>query len=92
MTGGNRQQWIQYIVTGMSCAACSSKSRKSSFESAGGNILLGKSAYQLYGSRRHGNVNRRSLRQSQMPDMERQKKEKERQRHSRHQHLPEKIC
>ena len=32
-------------------------------------------------------MNRRSLRQSQMPDTEHRKKEKERQRHSHHQYL-----
>ncbi len=41
----------QYTVTGMSCAACSSRVEKGSIESAGCNILLGKSADKLYGSR-----------------------------------------
>lgn len=45
---------IQYIVTGMSCAACSARVEKQ-FQKYRGNILLSESPYKLYGSRRHGN-------------------------------------
>ena len=45
---------IQYIVTGMSCAACSARVEKQ-FQSTGVTILLSESPYKLYGSRRHCN-------------------------------------
>ena len=69
----------QYIVTGMSCAACSARVEKAVSK------VPGVTSCSV-------SLNRRSLRQSQMPDTEHRKKEKERQRHSRHQYLPEKIC
>ena len=81
----------QYIVTGMSCAACSSRVEKAVSKVPGVtscSVSLLTNSMGVEGTARE----RRSLRQSQMPDTEHRKKEKERQRYSRHQHLPEKIC
>ena len=81
----------QYIVTGMSCAACSSRVEKAVSKVPGVtscSVSLLTNSMGVEGTA----SDRRSLRQSQMPDTEHRKKEKERQRHSHHQYLPEKIC
>lgn len=80
----------QYIVTGMSCAACSSRVEKA-VSKVPGVTSAGKSAYQLYGSR--GTASEQEIIKAVTDaGYGASKKEKERQRHSHHQYLPEKIC
>lgn len=81
----------QYIVTGMSCAACSSRVEKAVLKVPGVtscSVSLLTNSMGVEGTASEQEI----IKQSQMPDTEHRKKEKERQRHSRHQHLPEKIC
>ena len=80
----------QYIVTGMSCAACSARVEKAVLKVPG---VTSCSVSLLTNSMGvEGTASEQEIIKAQMPDTEHRKKEKERQRHSRHQHLPEKIC
>ena len=77
MTGGNKTTMEQYIVTGMSCAACSSRVEKAVSKVPGVtscSVSLLTNSMGVEGTASEQEII------------------KERQRHSHHQYLPEKIC
>ena len=82
---------IQYIVTGMSCAACSARVEKAVSKVPGVtscSVSLLTNSMGVEGTATEQEI----IKQSKMPDMERQKKEKEQRRCSRHRLWPERIC
>lgn len=81
----------QYIVTGMSCAACSSRVEKAVSKVPGVtscSVSLLTNSMGVEGTASEQEI----IKAVADAGYGASKKEKERQRHSRHQHLPEKIC
>ena len=81
----------QYIVTGMSCAACSSRVEKAVSKVPGVtscSVSLLTNSMGVEGTASEQEI----IKAVADAGYGHRKKEKERQRYSRHQHLPEKIC
>lgn len=81
----------QYIVTGMSCAACSSRVEKAVSKVPGVtscSVSLLTNSMGVEGTASEQEI----IKAVADAGYGASKKKKERQRHSRHQHLPEKIC
>lgn len=81
----------QYIVTGMSCAACSARVEKAVSKVPGVtscSVSLLTNSMGVEGTASEQEI----IKAVTDAGYGASKKEKERQRHSHHQHLPEKIC
>lgn len=81
----------QYIVTGMSCAACSSRVEKAVSKVPGVtscSVSLLTNSMGVEGTASEQEI----IKAVTDAGYGASKKEKERQRHSHHQYLPEKIC